>query len=293
MTSLNQCPVCNQTQFFPFLQCKDYTVSHETFELVSCHGCGLVFTNPQPAKHELPKYYQSDAYISHSNKSRDVIGQLYKFGRAFTLRWKHNLVRRHSIKDPHSILDFGCGTGSFLRECVKHNLKISGVEPSDTARLQAQETTGSHIEHDLSKITGQFDAITLWHVLEHIPDLTQTLNSLTNYLNKDGTMFIAVPNLNSQDAAVYREYWAAYDVPRHLWHFSRTSMQQLLTNSGLKLVKTVPMKLDAYYVSLLSENYKQSRSITKFAAAFAQAWKSNYAARTTREYSSIIYIARK
>lgn len=294
MTSLPQCPVCRQTGFSPFLQCKDYTVSHETFKLVSCDACGFVFTNPQPEQKELPKYYQSDAYISHSNKPKGLIDQLYKISRTFTLSWKYNLVRKHSVSDASSILDFGCGTGSFLYQCMKHNMKVRGVEPSGMAREQARKLTGTPVEEDLKKIDGQFDAITLWHVLEHIADLKETIDTLRDHLNQNGTMFIAVPNLNSQDATTYREYWAAYDVPRHLWHFSRTSMKQLLTNSGLKIINTVPMKLDAYYVSLLSEKYKQSgRTTVKIAAAVVQAWKSNHAARSTHEYSSLIYIARK
>jgi 2-polyprenyl-3-methyl-5-hydroxy-6-metoxy-1,4-benzoquinol methylase len=293
MISLDQCPVCQKTQFSSFIECKDHTVSHETFELVACDACGFVFTNPQPAPHELANYYESDAYISHSNKTQNPIDWLYKISRAFTLRWKYELIRKYSIKKPYTVLDFGCGTGSFLRECIRHKMKIAGVEPSDTARQHARTITGDAVHDDLAKISGQFDVITLWHVLEHISQLTQTLDSLIHLLDKDGTMFIAVPNLKSLDAAAYGEYWAAYDVPRHLWHFSRTSMEHLLRNRGLKLIRTVPMKLDAYYVSLLSEKYKDSGLSVNYASAFTHAWKSNHAARTTTEYSSLIYIARK
>jgi 2-polyprenyl-3-methyl-5-hydroxy-6-metoxy-1,4-benzoquinol methylase len=256
--------------------------------------CGFVFTNPQPDEKELAKYYQSTAYISHSNKSHGLIDWAYKTSRMFTLNWKYNLIHKHSLLSPTSILDFGCGTGSFILECMKRGMKIAGVEPSDIARKQAQKTTKGLIEEDIQKITGKFDSITLWHVLEHVAELKTTIESVTHHLTENGTMFIAVPNLKSLDAATYREHWAAYDVPRHLWHFSRTSMETLLTNCRLTLIKTVPMKLDAYYVSLLSEKYKEpNRAVVRILPALLQAWKSNRAARATLEYSSLIYIARK
>ncbi|HTF28840.1 MAG TPA: class I SAM-dependent methyltransferase [Flavitalea sp.] len=294
MSYLSACPVCQETAFSSFLSCRDHTVSHETFHLEKCAGCGFVMTNPRPDENALSRYYESDAYISHSNKSLNVVDQVYKLSRTFTLKWKYNLVQKLSVTTPLSILDFGCGTGAFLAECRKHNMKISGVEPSATARTQAKEITGSEIASDLHEIKDDCDAITLWHVLEHVSALHETIEKLKDHLKENGTMFIAVPNLQSRDAKKYNEYWAGYDVPRHLWHFSRKTMEMVLAHHSLKLSNVVPMRLDAYYVSLLSEKYKNRKGgVANVTKAIIQGWKSNKAAITTQEYSSLIYIARK
>lgn len=289
------CPICQGSQFINFLICKDHTVSNETFQLRKCTSCGFVLTSPRPADAELPGYYQSDAYISHSNKSTNLVDQVYKLARRFTLKWKHDLIVRNSTTTPSSVLDYGCGTGAFLRECQNKGMEIAGVEPSETAREIARKETGRPIAHDLSAINQEFDVITLWHVLEHVTNLNQTLAQLKTHLHTNGTMFIAVPNLQSADAKTYKEFWGRYDVPRHLWHFSKSSMEQLLRNHGLNLIRIVPMKLDAYYVSLLSEKYRNNgkTSISGMVRATLRGWKSNQQGKTTNEYSSLIYIVRK
>ena len=254
----------------------------------------MVMTNPRPEENILARYYQSDAYISHSNKSLSIVDQLYKISRTFTLKWKHGLIQKYSLQKPSSILDFGCGTGTFLEECKKNNMEISGVEPSNTARNQAERKTAEKIAADIKEIPKTFDVITMWHVLEHVSDLKETIQTLKGHLNENGTMFIAVPNHQSLDGKKYREFWAGYDVPRHLWHFTRETMTLLLAQHDLKLTNVVPMHLDAYYVSMLSEKYKSSNNrLVGMAKAFVQGWKSNQKAKTTGEYSSLIYLARK
>ena len=251
-------------------------------------------TNPRPKNEELPRYYQSKSYISHSNKANNIVDRVYKISRSFTLKWKYSLIQNHSLKPPSSVLDFGCGTGDFLQFCNSKHLHIEGVEPSSVARSEATRKTGKSIHPDATSLTEQFDVITLWHVLEHIPELNQTLEQLKNRLAKNGTMFIAVPNLNSADAKTYGEHWAAYDVPRHLWHFSRSTMERILKHHDLKLIKVLPMWLDAYYVSLLSEKYANGRnSINSMAKALLSGWQSNQTAKRNHESSSLIYVARK
>jgi 2-polyprenyl-3-methyl-5-hydroxy-6-metoxy-1,4-benzoquinol methylase len=295
MQHITACPVCKESNFSYFLSCKDYTVSHETFQLVKCTGCGFVMTSPRPDEKDLGKYYQSDAYISHSNKSRNLIDKVYKVSRMFTLKWKYDLVRKHSILSDKaaSVLDFGCGTGAFLQECVKHKMKATGVEPSAMARTQALRNTSATIVPDIENMKDKFDVITLWHVLEHVSNLHDTVLKLKNQLKGSGTMFIAVPNLQSLDAQKYQAYWAGYDVPRHLWHFSKKTMEMILNHHGLNLTTVVPMRLDAYYVSLLSEKYKNGKNpVSNISNAIIQGWRSNNAAKTTQEYSSLIYIAK-
>ena len=295
MQYLSVCPVCRQeANFSAFLSCKDYTVSNETFHLAQCRSCGFVATNPRPNDGDLPRYYESPAYISHSDISTNLIDKVYKVSRTFTLKWKYDLVHRHTVGKTSSILDFGCGTGAFLQECLKHKMVVAGVEPAKSARALATENTKTKIRSDLEEIAGSFDAITLWHVLEHVSDLNGTIEKLKNLLAENGTMFIAVPNLNSNDAKVYGEHWAAYDVPRHLWHFSQNSMNKLLERHQLKLRKVLPMRLDAFYVSLLSEKYKRGeKGISNMTRAIIQGLKSNLNATRTLEYSSLIYIVRK
>ncbi|MGC1241168.1 MAG: class I SAM-dependent methyltransferase [Chryseosolibacter sp.] len=295
MDHLKACPVCQGTDFSHFISCKDYTVSKETFHLEQCSTCGFVMTNPKPSDAELPRYYQSDAYISHSNKSSNIIDQIYKISRTYTLQWKYRLIQQLSLNTPNSILDYGCGTGAFLKECKKNGINVTGVEPSEVAREQARKNTQSLIVPDISEIANQYDAITLWHVLEHVSNLNETLTLLKSHLAENGTMFIAVPNLKSADANKYGKFWAAYDVPRHLWHFTANTMERLLNNHHLKLINVVPMKLDAYYVSLLSEKYRSDGkgAVAGMIKAALQGWKSNSLAKNTREYSSLIYIARK
>ncbi len=251
-------------------------------------------TNPRPDDDQLPKYYQSDAYISHSNKSLTFIDRAYKIVRRFTLSWKYKLILKYSEKGTASVLDFGCGTGSFLQKCRQHGIKISGVEPSETARQQAIRDTGTEIVSTPNNLTDQYDVITLWHVLEHVSNFNETLALLRSHLTENGTIFIAVPNLNSLDANIFRQRWAGYDVPRHLWHFNIKTMERILTQNHLRLTNILPMKLDAYYVSLLSEKYKNPKGgVSNIARAMLLGWKSNRAAHTTGEYSSLIYIARK
>ena len=254
----------------------------------------MVLTNPAPEEQDLGQYYESDDYISHSGKSTTPMDQVYRLVRRFTLRWKYSLIKKNSPTSPKSVLDFGCGTGDFLRHCKNHGMSIAGVEPSPNAREYAIRNTDTSIAPSLEKIHGTFDVITLWHVLEHISDLNRTIETLKKFLAQNGTIFIAVPNLQSEDARQYRENWAAYDVPRHLWHFSRDTMQELLTRHQLKVVDVLPMRLDAFYVSLLSEKYHTGKlTIPSIARAIINGMKSNIKARTSREYSSLIYIVRK
>jgi 2-polyprenyl-3-methyl-5-hydroxy-6-metoxy-1,4-benzoquinol methylase len=296
MIRVTECPVCQANSFSKFLNCKDYTVSHETFQLILCQQCSLVITSPRPEAHELSKYYLSDAYISHANKSANLIDYVYKISRIFTLKWKYNLLTKYANLDKSRtrILDFGCGTGSFLQECEKHKIRVAGIEPSEIARQQAQARIDGHIASDIESLQGTFEVITLWHVLEHVEQLNETIVKLKHRLQENGTMFIAVPNPESPDAKKYQEHWAGYDVPRHLWHFPKRAMEQFLKKHNLKSIAIVPMKLDAYYVSLLSEKYKGDASkLSTITKAILTGWKSNQLARNNTEYSSLIYIARK
>jgi 2-polyprenyl-3-methyl-5-hydroxy-6-metoxy-1,4-benzoquinol methylase len=295
MTTTSQCPACGETTQSPFLQCIDHTVSHETFSIVKCARCEFAFTNPYPDLSKLGEYYLSTAYISHSSKPTSLIDHVYVLARKQTLKWKTGLVTRHSAANSENLLDYGCGTGDFLNACKTSGWNITGVEPSAVAQQIAAEKTSQTIYSkidDLPPLT--FDTITLWHVLEHVPDLNTLLSTLNKKLDRTGTIFIAVPNRSSWDANYYKETWAGYDVPRHLWHFRQTDMQNILKAHSLNVIKTIPMKLDAYYVSLLSEKYRhQKLNLLTMLESMVNGLRSNISARRTTEYSSLIYVIKK
>lgn len=293
MQHLSECPVCHHTGFRSVLTCRDYTVSHETFDLQQCPSCKLVITNPRPDEQDLPGYYQSNDYVSHSNQSKSALALIYRTARTFTLNWKYRLVMSQAPSPLTTILDFGCGTGSFLKVCEKKGLKATGVEPSEAARKVAADISNAALFASLDEVSTQFDAITLWHVLEHVPNLNEMLAALSQRLAQNGTIFIAVPNPDSFDARKYHENWAGFDVPRHLWHFPQTAMTRLLQAHNFHLADILPMRLDAYYVSLLSEKYRGYSFIPAALRALITGFRSNSHATHTSEYSSLIYIARK
>lgn len=290
MITVNKCPVCSCADLQSFYSCEDYTVSHETFQIKLCTNCQLGITTPRPADDDLSRYYLSDEYISHSGNSSGLIGALYRSARKITLGWKHRLVESHA--DKSNVLDYGCGTGEFLKHMQSHGWGIAGVEPSKVAREKAEALTQVKISETLYPDQQKFTAITLWHVLEHVPDLNETLKKFNQLLDKNGTIFIAVPNYKSPDGEHYKNYWAGFDVPRHLWHFSSISMNHLLEANGFNMIATKPMMLDAYYISLLSEKYKGSVPIKQYAASVINGLRSNWRAKKNSNFSSLIYIAR-
>jgi 2-polyprenyl-3-methyl-5-hydroxy-6-metoxy-1,4-benzoquinol methylase len=290
---LEVCPVCKGTTFHPFLSCKDHTTTGEVFHVEQCGTCNLLLTNPRPLESQVSAYYQSANYISHTSKATGIVDYIYLVFRMLTIRWKLALIKHHLHNN--SLLDVGCGTGHFLKHCSDRGVNTMGIEVSDDAR-QAAINNNLRVEKSLDSLSiEKFSVITLWHVLEHIYNLETTLRQLKDRLEENGTIFIAVPNWQSMDANHYQEYWAAYDVPRHLWHFSKATMTMLLEKNGLKLRGVIPMRLDAYYVSLLSEKYRNNGSTTLNSAlsAISIAFKSNHQAKKDMNYSSLIYLAAK
>jgi 2-polyprenyl-3-methyl-5-hydroxy-6-metoxy-1,4-benzoquinol methylase len=290
MKTISNCLVCNSDKFEHHLSCKDYTVSQETFNIVSCKACGFKFTNPRPEDSVLGNYYKAESYISHTNSKKGVVNKLYHIVRNHTLKNKINLISSYVSRG--TILDYGCGTGMFLGACKNAGWETFGMEPDDDARKIASENN-LNLFSDKIKIQThvsekQFDAITLWHVLEHVTDMPETLAFFKQKLKLNGVLIIAVPNHVSHDAEYYKEHWAAYDVPRHLHHFELKSMKSLLENAGFQLLETKPMKFDSFYVSMLSEKYKTGS--VNLVKAFFSGLRSNMNAKNTSSYSSTIYI---
>jgi 2-polyprenyl-3-methyl-5-hydroxy-6-metoxy-1,4-benzoquinol methylase len=290
-----QCPACSSSNIYPVLKAKDYTVSKETFDIWECGQCTLRFTQEVPAAAAIGKYYQSDAYVSHSDTKKGLINRLYHLVRNYTLQSKRKLVTRLSGRKDGALLDVGAGTGAFAAVMQEHGWLITGLEPDTTARNNAFQQHGLQLQ-TLEALYNQppayFDVITMWHVLEHVHDLHQYLNTYRQILHPDGTLLIAVPNYTSLDAQEYGTHWAAYDVPRHLYHFSPQSMALLMEQHGFKVTGHQPMWFDSYYVSMLSEQYRTGKQ--QLLRAFFNGWRSNRkAASSYDKCSSVIYIIRK
>lgn len=290
MLRIEKCIVCGSNQFEPFLVCKDYTVSKDNFNIVSCKGCGFKFTNPRPSDLVLGDYYKAEEYVSHTNTKKGIVNKLYHIVRNYTLKKKIQLVSSYVSRG--TILDYGCGTGMFLSVCKSEGWTVVGMEPDDNARKIAtdQDLSVMANKDSLKSFVAdkQVEAITLWHVLEHVTDMSETLAFFKTRLKKNGVLVIAVPNHVSYDAEYYKEFWAAYDVPRHLHHFDLKSMKSLLENTGFKLIETKPMKFDSFYVSMLSEKYKAGS--VNLIKAFWIGLISNLKAKDSSSYSSTIYI---
>jgi SAM-dependent methyltransferase len=295
LASFSQCPVCKSEQVHFALKAKDHTVSHEYFEIWECNHCSLRFTRDAPAPDRIGRYYQSENYISHSNTRKGLINSLYHQVRSLTLATKYKLIRSMTGLKKGDHLDIGAGTGAFVQFMNGKGWNSRGIEPDDTARQVALTDHQAELlpaEAFSTLPASSFDAITLWHVLEHVHDLHPYLEQIRKLLKPSGKLFIAVPNYTSYDGTKYQENWAAYDVPRHLYHFSPGSMKYVLDANGFKLSATEPMWFDSFYISLLSERYATGHS--SLVKGFITGALSNMKALTQRERcSSLIYIAGK
>ncbi|TXE19172.1 class I SAM-dependent methyltransferase [Psychroserpens burtonensis] len=283
----------NSTDNKPYLNVKDHSVSGEEFQLVYNQQMDLLETFPQPSEDKLGDYYESEDYISHTDAKRNAFEKAYHFIKSMALKRKLKLINSFNSEE-RKLLDVGCGTGDFLKVAKDNHWMVYGIEPNENARRIANEKTNNavfDIEQLLKFETQSFDVITLWHVLEHLPNLKTQIGTFEALLKPNGRLIIAVPNYKSFDANYYKNFWAAFDVPRHLWHFSQTSISKLVGTKSMDVEKTTPMIFDAYYVSLLSEKYKNG-SMNLF-KAFWIGWTSNWKAKQSTEYSSMIYTIKK
>lgn len=257
------CPSCNSSEIKLVLTAKDYTVSGEEFGIWECGNCTLRFTQDVPGAEVIGPYYQAESYISHTDSRKGIVNQLYHIIRQHTLAKKRRTIQAATGLKQGKLLDIGAGTGAFAGHMKASGWEVTGLEPDEQARAVAAKVNGVNLlpASDLYSLTpDHYDAITLWHVLEHVHDLHPYMGQLARLLKKSGRIFIAVPNYTSHDAEVYKNAWAAYDVPRHLYHFSPDAMEVLLAKHDLQLQVTQPMWFDSTYISMLSEKYKTGHS---------------------------------
>lgn len=270
------------------MKVKDHFLTQEEFELKVEEATGILYTSPTPT--DLDKYYQSENYISHTDGNKSLFEKLYQLAKYFNLNAKYNVVKQSS--SGKKILDYGCGVGDFLDFVRQKNYQIEGFEPNENALKIAQSKLGDVVNNQSILDRNQnYDIITLWHVLEHIPNRDEIFQSLIDHLYPNGTLIVAVPNHLSHDAQYYGEHWAAYDVPRHLWHFNPESMKTYVERFGMKIESIQPQYLDSFYVGILSEKYKnQSMPLLK---GVLRGLISNLKAMKTQQFSSLIYIIKR
>ena len=290
----NPCPACGNMNWTDAGQVKDYSITGEWFSLKECSLCHLKATHPQPNEAEIGRYYASEEYISHSDTRSGLINRLYHAAREHMLKKKYKWVRQVAGIEKGTILDVGAGTGHFAHFMQTKGWQVTALEPDSRARLVASEKLGIDLQ-PLESLASQgaqtFDVITLWHVLEHVHDLAGYMDHFRTILKQGGVLIIAVPNYTSKDAKKYGARWAAYDVPRHLWHFSPASMEKLMTNHQFRLTQKIPMHLDAFYVSMLSEKYCGNDVFGSIGGLFSGFQTMMAAGKNVDQASSVIYIA--
>lgn len=293
MEHLSNCPICGSSRFKPVFKAPYFRGSKEYFQIVECIDCALRITNPRPKEGaELNAYYETEDYVSHTDEDKGLVNKLYLLVRARALKAKFSLVSRHAAGK--SLCDYGAGTGAFLAYAKNKGWDTIGVEPSEVARQQAlKKGVVLKAPEQRQEIEPEsVDAITMWHVLEHLPQLNDDIKFLKSILKNGGKLIIAVPNHESKDAAYYGENWAAYDMPLHLYHFKKSNIAQLGEKHGFALKEVKNMPFDSFYVSMLSEKIKKGKN--NFLGAFWRGLISNLAGMGRKKnMSSLIYVLEK
>ena len=284
------CPVCGSDKIGHALYSDDQLISAKRFDIWECGNCTLRFTQDAPDKNSIGSYYQSPNYISHSDNNRGLINRIYHLVRKLTLGDKQRLILSATGLKTGKLLDIGAGTGFFIKHMQDGGWQTLGLEPDMAARERAALLNKVNLSAP-EIIDGlppeSFHVITMWHVLEHVHNLHHDVRRLKELLKPGGRIFIAVPNYLSYDAAVYQGGWAAYDAPRHLYHFSPESVKQLLAQHGLQVQSIRTMPYDSFYIAFLSEKYKKGNLVRGFFIALF----SNLRAFVNKEQcSSLIYI---
>lgn len=288
----NKCPWCGSDKAQINLWLKDDFLSKEDFHICECLNCGLLYTMPRPSKEKIGEYYKSEEYYSHQENKKGFIPRLYENVKKVNLKHKYELATKGLTTG--KLLDIGCGVGDFLHTAEAHGWQCTGVEPSEEAKAIARQRTQAKLmsSEDQEQLPdASFDVITMWHVLEHVDDLRWQVTQLQRLIKPNGRIVIALPNYKSYDGQFYKEHWAAYDVPRHLSHFNRTTIAKILKTNDLKLIKTDKLKWDAYYISYMSEQYKIHK--LPLVKGVYRGWLSNMKARRSGEWSSVVYIFEK
>lgn len=294
MSTINfeKCPVCDSKNISLFMESNDYSTSKENYNIFKCNDCTFAFTQDAPDEESIGTYYKSEDYVSHSNTKKGVFFKIYHLVRNFMLKSKRKTIQKNTKLISGKLLDIGSGTGYFINHMKNNGWEVNGIEQDAEARNYGIKEFNLDV-FDKNKLfefkKNSFDVVTMWHVLEHIHRLDDYLKTIKEILKSDGKLIIAVPNYTSFDARHYKKYWAAYDLPIHLWHFSPKSILILFEKYNFKLAKTKGMPFDSFYVSALSEKYKKS-SLGLIKGMYFGMLSYINALFNKNKYSSLIYI---
>ena len=293
--TINACPLCGGAHLKRAMTCTDFYASGEQFDLYTCEDCGFTFTQGVPVEAEICRYYETPDYISHSDTKKGVMNSVYHWVRGYMLKRKARLVAHEAHRKTGRLLDIGTGTGYFADTMKRGGWQVEAIEKNAHARAFAKEHFGLEVKPDTALKEFEpdsFDVITLWHVMEHLEPLNEVWETLNSLLTEKGVLIVAVPNCSSYDARKYGAYWAAYDVPRHLWHFTPGTIQQLGSKHGFILAERHPMPFDAFYISMLTEkNMRHSCPFVRGMITGTLAWL--HALVKKERSSSMIYVFRK
>tara|TARA_B110000459_G_scaffold30723_1_gene31422 strand:- start:8321 stop:9199 length:879 start_codon:yes stop_codon:yes gene_type:complete len=291
---MKACLVCKKANFETVVNSKDFCVSHEDFKVVRCTNCGFGFTENAPDVSKIGEYYEHTDYVSHTDTKEGLFFNIYHKVRSFMLGQKRAYINKHTAVN--NILDIGAGTGYFVNHMQSHGTAVTGFEPDNDARAQAKKNFGIELEPSLEGILGRnevFDAISMWHVLEHVHDLKEYFGHFQQLIKTRGVLAIAVPNYSSFDGRFYKKFWAAYDLPKHLWHFSPDSIKLLAQSNGFDHLQSYAMPFDPFYIALLSEGHKQSGGGGKIRALFIGMTSFLKGFFNPEKASSVVYVFRK
>jgi 2-polyprenyl-3-methyl-5-hydroxy-6-metoxy-1,4-benzoquinol methylase len=281
------CPICGGKDHKKHIEGKDHNVSGKVFAITECTGCEFRFTNPRPKEKHIYKYYQSKNYISHSSTKKGLINKVYHLVRSYQFLKKKKVIQISSNMKKGKILDIGCGSGDFLKYMDSCGWDADGIETDEGARIIAEKKLGRKIEENLDLLSeeNKYDVVSMWHVLEHVYDVEKYLKKVNKLLKNSGVLVVGVPNCASYDAKKYKGNWVAYDLPIHLSHFRKKNVEALAKKSSFKLKEIKPLFFDAYYIGMLSAK----KSGSSIVSGFFHGLISNFKAKKTGEYSSLVY----
>ena len=288
---MNSCPICTTEMKFKFVT-KDYLVTGESFDIVECEACSIRTTTPFPDKKIIGNYYSSDDYISHDDKVSGIFDSIYGLVRTYQLNKKKKLIGKYFNKSNGKILDIGCGAGDFLQYMKENHWNINGVDTSNKARKIANKKLNIKVmdPKDWINKKEKYDVITCWHSLEHVHEPWVYLDKIKKSLTLDGFLIVALPNYQSTDAKIYKEFWAAFDTPRHLYHFTIKSMNKTIKPHGLNIESIYRMNFDPFYVSILSAKHMGKSFMSGLINGF-KSWTLSIFSKN--KCSSLIFIIKK
>lgn len=262
----------------------DYFLSKEKFFVQKTSTPGVLETSPKPKS--IKKYYASSKYLSH-NKEKTLFAWVYFFFKKISIASKVRTIKSFK-KNFISLLDYGAGDGFFVHSLRQKKIDAVGYDPFFKYNEKGMYNDPNFFKkNNLNK----FDIITMWHSLEHTQSYSQALENAKSMLSDKGVLIVACPNYKSFDSEYYKRYWAGYDVPRHLWHFSPKGMRVVFSSLGFELLKTKGMFWDPFYVSMVSEKYKSSK--LWFIKGFFVGLASCLASIFNKNPSSVVYVAKK